>query len=95
MIFLDRYALPVWLDPTPLVLHRLDRYKRLPVREPFSIDRRELKTDLPFDLARISANQARHKKVLDELRETGETHYERRLRKMREWHANNDRKKAA
>lgn len=36
MIFLDRYALPVWLDPTPLVLERLKRYAYRPVREPFA-----------------------------------------------------------
>lgn len=53
MIFLDRYALPVWLDPTPLVLERLKRYAYRPVREPFAKNRNE------FDSIVLNAKQLR------------------------------------
>lgn len=79
------YPAWLWTHPVPLTL---------PAREPFKNQRLQLATGLPFALAAVSANEARHAHVIAELELTGETHYERRLRKRREWGARNKAKKS-
>lgn len=85
--------IPLWLDPTPAVRAFVGSFANAPVREPFIKQRKQLRAGVPFAVAAEGYNAARKQTVIDELKETGETPRDRRLRKMREWHIRNNIKK--